>query len=95
MNLCLGDDCNDKLGTRRNDGWNRFRHFGMMLGLFFMLLFIIGSILLVVWIVKQFSPGGTHAHPPASDSLEILKERFAKGEVSKEEFADMKKELLK
>ena len=72
-----------------------FGVFGMIFGLIFMLLFIVGSILLIVWIVKQFTPGGTSTPTSSSNALEILNERFAKGEISKEEFSEMKKELLK
>lgn len=71
-----------------------FGVFGMIFGFIFMLLFIVGSILLIVWIVKQFAPGGTSTPASSSNALEILNERFAKGEISKEEFADMKKELM-
>ncbi len=76
-------------------GGSGFGFFGMIFGFIFMLLFIVGSILLVVWIVKQFAPGGTSATVSTSNALEILKERFAKGEITKEEFAEMKKELFK
>ncbi len=72
-----------------------FGIFGMIFGLIFMLLFFTGIILLVVWIVRQFALGGTSAHPSTSNALEILKDRFARGEISKEEFTEMKKELLK
>ncbi len=76
-------------------GGSGFGVFGMVFGFIFMLLFFAGAILLVVWIVKQFSPGGTSATTSGSNALEILNERFAKGEISKEEFAEMKKELVK
>ena len=76
-------------------GGSGFGVFGMFFGFIFMLLFVVGSVLLVVWIVRQFAPGGTSAPQSTSNALELLKERFAKGEISKEEFADMKKELMK
>ena len=75
-------------------GGSGFGFFGMIFGFIFMLLFIGGSILLIVWIVKQFAPGRTSDTPSTSNALEILKERFAKGEITKEEFAEMKKELI-
>ena len=76
-------------------GGSGFGVFGMVFGFIFMLLFFAGAILLVVWIVKQFSPGGTSVTTSDSNALKILNERFAKGEISKEEFAEMKKELVK
>ena len=72
-----------------------FSGFGMFLGFIFMLFFMVGSVLLIVWIVRQFAPGGTSAATSGSNALEILNERFAKGEISKDEFAEMKKELMK
>lgn len=72
-----------------------FGIFGMIVGLIIMTFFIVGSVLLIAWIVKQFSTDRTSTTAARSNALEILKERFAKGEISKEEFSDMKKELLK
>ena len=72
-----------------------FSGFGMFLGFIFMLFFMVGSVLLIVWIVRQFAPGGTSAPTSTGNALEILKERFARGEISKEEFAQMKTELTK
>ena len=71
--------------------------FGMILGLIFTLLFLVGFVLLIVWVVKQLTPGGTGtaAPPSTNNALDILKERFAKGEISKDEFTEMKKELMK
>ncbi|HEB12104.1 MAG TPA: SHOCT domain-containing protein [Actinobacteria bacterium] len=72
---------------------------GMLFGLFITLLFVVGIIVLIIWIVKQFAPGGTSGTTSSStggsNALDILEERFAKGEISKEEYADMKKELRK
>ncbi len=74
-------------------GGSGFGVIGMIFGFIFMLLFFTGIVLLIVWIVKQFTHGGTSAPPPTSNALQILQERFARGEISKEEFAEMKKEL--
>ncbi len=76
-------------------GGHFFGIFGMLIGLIFMLAFIGGSVLLIVWIVKQFSTDRTSTSASRSNALGILKERFAKGEISKEEFLDMKKDLMK
>jgi len=67
----------------------------MVFGGIWMLVFWVAIIALVVWGVKRLvghgeSKGGT---PERRDPLEIAKERYAKGQISKEEFEQMKKDL--
>ena len=65
---------------------------GWIISMLFFLLIIVGSILLVWWLVRQFSHPTTQA-APASRSMEVLRERYAKGEISKEQFEQIKKDL--
>jgi len=65
--------------------------FGMV---FFMALFWIGIIWFIVWLVRQ-SKMPTNANTPERTPLQILKERYAKGEITKKEFDDMKKDIEK
>lgn len=65
---------------------------GGIISMLFFLLIIIGTILLIMWVVRQVSHPTTHGIS-ASRGMEILKERYAKGEISKEEFERMKKDL--
>ena len=54
---------------------------------------IIGIIvLLAIWLFRQAAPALT---PPASRprALEILKERYARGELSREQYEEMKREI--
>jgi len=57
----------------------------------FWIAIIVGIILLVKWIVQQNRPGGQQQ---GDNSLEILKKRYARGEIDKEEFEQKKKDLL-
>ncbi len=57
----------------------------------FWIAIIVGIILLVKWIVQQNRPGGQQQ---GENSLEILKKRYARGEIDKEEFEQKKKDLL-
>ncbi len=66
--------------------------FGMMsswqYGGWNMLFWIIIILLLVYFFIKYFSEGNF-----GSNSLEILKKRYAKGEITKKQFDQMKKDL--
>ena len=49
-------------------------------------------VVFIVWIVREV--GGKNSSPRSNSSaLEILKERYAKGEIDKEEFESKKKDL--
>ena len=48
---------------------------------------------LVIWAVRSFSHGAT-GQPPPSVALGVLEERFARGEISPEEFTQ-KRELIR
>ncbi len=68
-------------------GW-----FGMMLMAFFWVAVIIGIIFLIKWLFV--STGGKGHGAISEDSpLEILKRRYARGEINKEEFEAKKKDL--
>jgi putative membrane protein len=71
------------------DGW------GSGFWMFGGLLLMIGVVALVVWAVMTLSRGG---QPPNRDwsrptPTEILRERFARGEISEQEFEQAKKVL--
>jgi len=61
-----------------------------------MIAFWGGIILLIVVAVRWLGGGpaqGPGASPPKERGLEILQERFARGEIDKAEFEDRKKSL--
>ena len=57
------------------------------------LLLVIGLVVLVAWTVTRLSPAGRAAtHDPTRPTPnEILRERFARGEINAQEFEDAKK----
>jgi putative membrane protein len=65
------------------------------IGWIFMLLFwgfaILGLVCAVRWLTTRDRAGKEQGAP--ATSLEILKKRYAKGEIGKEEFERMKKDL--
>ena len=63
-----------------------FWGFGIFMVLAQLALFV-GLILLVVVLLRRDRHPGS-PHPPPSPSLAILEERYAKGEISREEFLE-------
>jgi len=63
----------------------------MAFGGLWMVVFWGGLIALIVWGITKL--GGRKAPTPKHDPLDIAKERYAKGEISKEEFEQIKKDL--
>jgi len=63
-------------------------------GWFFMLLFwtllILGVVALIKWLSGEASSRGT---PTQKSALQILEERYARGEIEREEFEQKKRDL--
>jgi putative membrane protein len=76
--------------------------FGMgfgLLGLLFMLLFWGVLILFAVWVVRAIFSGHTNNNtsmtPPrqGSDAKDILAQRYARGEITREQYEVMKQDI--
>ncbi len=82
------------LGPRGYDGWGPgMMHYGYGYGGMFMgLLFFILIVVLVYFVIQAITAKGRPPIPPESP-LDILKKRYAKGEITKEEFEKIKKDL--
>lgn len=73
----------------------RMMGYDMMFGynwlyMLFGMLLIVGIVLLAVWLFRQQGAGAGREESP----LEILKKRYAKGDIDKEEFEQMKEDLI-
>lgn len=74
-----------------NGGWG-----GWFVGPIMMILFIAAVVVVVVLLVRWLGGGGyggTAHHPSGKTPLTILKERFARGDIDKEEFEERRKLL--
>jgi putative membrane protein len=77
-------------GMGRMMGWG-----GTMFGGIGMLIFLGIAIVLVIWLARGFlGSSASKSTLPSSTALDILKERYAKGEFSKEEYEEHKKTLI-
>jgi putative membrane protein len=70
--------------------WGWGMGFGLISMVLFWVLIILGIVILVKWIA-----GGTAGtgQMPAKTALDILKERYARGEIGREEFEQKKRDL--
>jgi putative membrane protein len=59
----------------------------------FMWLFWILLIIVLLWIVKVASGGGSPSSGSGKSALDILKERYARGEIDQEEYEQKKKDI--
>ena len=73
-------------------GWGMSWGWG---GMLFQLLFWLVIIFLIVWGVKQLAERSHNSNQLTrkDNALEILRERYAKGEIDKQEFESKKRDL--
>lgn len=63
---------------------------GMVFGWVFWILLLV----VIIWVVYQFlNKNQNSANTKSENAMDILKERYAKGEITKEEYENMKKDL--
>lgn len=82
------------MGPWMHDSW--MNGFGMWI---WPILIIVLIVLLIRFLGMGYSTrnsgsSATAGLPPAESALDILKKRYAKGEISKEEFEQMKRDIL-
>ena len=73
--------------------WDHMQGYGVMgyggiFGAIIWLLLIAGVIIGSIWLVGSFRPTSRNTTP-----MDVLKQRYASGEISEEEYHKMKKEI--
>jgi putative membrane protein len=68
---------------------------GYLLWFLLLLLFLLlagAGVAVAVWF-SQRGPGSRHVPPGEKEALEILRQRYARGEISREEYLSMREDL--
>jgi putative membrane protein len=79
------------MGPGMMGGWG-MGWFGMIFMLVFWVLVVVGLVFLIKWLI-QTTKGEKDVARGSSKAIDILKERYARGEINKEEFEKIKRDL--
>jgi putative membrane protein len=74
--------------------WGMMGSYGGGFGMFIWPIILIAIVALVVWLVRSTAPAGTLtilARRPAG--LDVLEERYARGEIDRDEYLQKKKDI--
>jgi putative membrane protein len=82
-----------QMGPGMMGGWG-MGWFGGIFMIIFWILILVGLVFLIKWLIQSTSRGHTGA-AGGNRALDILKERYARGEINKTEFETMKTDLSK
>ncbi|MBI5574939.1 MAG: SHOCT domain-containing protein [Deltaproteobacteria bacterium] len=65
--------------------------FWMVIAAIFWLILAVGVVLLAVWALQRFRAGS--GQRTEESALDILKKRYARGEISREEYEEKKRDI--
>lgn len=74
-------------------GWGPWAWIMMVFMILFWVAIIVGIFFLIRYLVQQTRSAPVGGVPGGDTAMQILRERFAKGEISREEFEELKQAL--
>lgn len=76
-------------------GWGGFgfNPLWWVLMLLFWVLIIGGIVVLLIWLFRQAQPAGIGPGRAVNRPLDILRERYARGEITREQYEEMRRDL--
>jgi putative membrane protein len=80
-------------GPGMMSGWGMGWVGGIFMIIFWVLI-IVGLVFLIKWLIHRTRADSGVFHKGPSNAMDILKERYARGEIDKQEFEEKKKDLL-
>jgi len=91
--LLVSCTCGGYYGPQGPDRWGHMMYYGFGYGGMFMWIIFLIVIGLLVYFIYQAHKTKGQAPTENESPLEILKRRYAKGEITKEQFEAMKEDL--
>jgi putative membrane protein len=89
--MTMGYGYGPQWGMMDGYGW------GYGYGLIHMVVWVVVLVAIVagvIWLVRSLAgPGGHVAHPRRSAGLDLLEERYARGEIKRDEYLQKKKDI--
>lgn len=70
-------------------GWGWGMGFGWIFMILFWALIILGIVALAKWLLSAGNPGSSASKQP----LDILKQRYARGEITRDQYEQMRRDL--
>ncbi len=70
-------------------GWGWGPGFGWIFMILFWAMIILGIVALAKWLLSAGSPGSSASQQP----LDILKQRYARGEITRDQYEQMRRDL--